>query len=443
MSGSNGNRRASLALGACFGALCTATGCLNETPTTLGGDPFPGEPVTVEIQVAWDDFASNLEVFGGYGAARQLGVGVVASDYASSLNARTLVRFFGYPASISVVDTTGTTRTDTAYVITGGRVVARFSRSASTNGSTPVDLAIGVVQEGWDPASVTWTDAVDTIGVRTAWTEAGAGPVVPLVTATWTPALGDSAFFELDSAQVAIWRDTTAVRLGARIDLETASQRLEIYDLTLRLDARSELNPDTLVVLEVPRTDLTFVYDPVPQPPPDGIRVGGVPAWRSVLDVDMPTVLNGPPELCAVLGCPLQLRPEQLSYAALVLRSRATEAAFQPLDSVGLDARPVLDRGTLPKAPMGGSLIGAAGRNFSAAYFGTEEGTAVEIPITLFARDLLAEVDPSQIPPPHTIALLSTFEPLSISFASFFGPGVPEAPILKLIVTVGRAVELP
>ena len=61
--------------------------------------------------------------------------------------------------------------------------------------------------------------------------------------------------------------------------------------------------------------------------------------------------------------------------------------------------------------------------------------------MTAFFRDLMAGVDSvTQEPLPNTLALLSTFEPFSISFASFYGPGTPQAPVLKLIVTVGLPV---
>ena len=45
--------------------------------------------------------------------------------------------------------------------------------------------------------------------------------------------------------------------------------------------------------------------------------------------------------------------------------------------------------------------------------------------------------------PPNTLALMSVFEPVSITFASFYGPGDELAPFLKLVITVARPVELP
>ena len=62
--------------------------------------------------------------------------------------------------------------------------------------------------------------------------------------------------------------------------------------------------------------------------------------------------------------------------------------------------------------------------------------------MTLFVRELVAgPVD--GVTPPNTLALLSVLEPLSIAFASFEGPGGAGEPRLRLVLTIGSAVELP
>jgi hypothetical protein len=325
-----------------------------------------------------------------------------------------------------------------------GRVVVVFDTLASTN-EGPVTLALGAMDQEWHPSTASWTLAVDTALDERPWDEEGAGPVVPYATTVWDPALGDTAFFELDSAQVAFWGDTaqSAAARGARLDVVTPGVRLKMDFVALRVDLQPSVNPDTVVAATVPRTDLTFVYTPFPEPPPDGIRIGGVPAWRSVLDLDVPAELNGPAELCAAVGCPLLLTPDRINYAALVLQGRRSELAFQPSDSVGLDVRPVLLRSALPKAPLGSSLVGLTGRRVAPEVFGDAEGTEVEIPFTNYVRALVTDDSTQADPPSKTLALLSVFEPVSIAFASFYGPGTPGAPVLKLILTAGKSVELP
>ena len=422
-------------------AMCMAA-CQEQTPTSLDENLLPEEPVTLEIELPWEDFASNLAVYGGYGAPWELGTGVLANAFAGTLDARTLVRFGAYPSVQQVRDTTGTTRPDSSLTFLGGRLVTFFDTIASTN-EGPVELSLGAIQEEWDVETVTWTIAVDTLNDERAWPEPGAGPVAAISTTVWDPAEGDSAWFALDSAQVAAWADSTDASRGARLELVTAGVRLQVSNAVLRLDARPSVDPDTLIVIDVQRVDISFVYDPLPPPPPDGIRIGGAPAWRTVLDVTIPSRLDGPPELCAVVGCPVALKPFQLNYAALVFRSRLGEEAFQPTDTVGLDVRTVLSREALPKAPLGASLVGPIGQRVGPAAFGEQAGTAIEIPITQFARDLLRDADDPGTSLTNTLALLSAFEPVSIAFVSFHGPGDESGPVLRLVVTVGRAVELP
>ena len=102
-------------------------------------------------------------------------------------------------------------------------------------------------------------------------------PVADLGTATWDPATGDSVLFTVDSATVNAWADTTDLSRGARIELFDVGPRLQMNGAILRLDVRPSLDPDTLVQLVVSTLDITFVYDPFPQPPPDGVRIGGRP----------------------------------------------------------------------------------------------------------------------------------------------------------------------
>lgn len=416
--------------------------CGRETPTSIDEDLLPDEPVTVEIRMDWEDFASGLEILGGYGSPLDLGRGVLANGFGGSLDSRTLAVLDTFPSSASVRDSLGTTRTDSVLTFLSGRLVAKFDTISSTNDG-PVTLALGAVDQAWDPETVTWTHAVDTIRDLRAWDEDGAGPVASLATAEWDPAIGDSVSFQLDSAAIAMWTDTSQTGPGLRIDLLTEGPRLEVQNLFMRLETRPSVHRDTIIEVTGHRRFLTFVYSPFPEPPPDGIRIGGAPAWRTIVDVNVPTQLNGPAELCAAVGCPVTLTADRLNYAALVLQSRASDLAFQPSDTVGLDVRPVLDRSALPKSPLGESLIGTLGRRVGPASFGTAPGEEIEIPITAFARAIVSGDDGAGNAPPNTLALLSVFEPVSIAFASFFGPGVPEAPVLKLIVTAGQMVELP
>jgi hypothetical protein len=204
---------------------------------------------------------------------------------------------------------------------------------------------------------------------------------------------------------------------------------------------RPTIDPDTLVEDTTAQViEKTFIYDP-PPPAPTGIRVGGAPAWRTVMTVAVPA-LTGPPELCAAVGCPYTPAAGDISYAALVLTSQATEAAFQPSDTMLLDVRPVLSPPALPKSPLGASQTGGVGAPVAPELFGASAGTDVEIPVTFFVRTLLAPASGGSSPP-ATLVLLAANEPGSMTFASFFGSADPDPPVLRLIITVGTPQVLP
>ncbi len=438
----NRNRPASLLAFVVLGSLA----CSEIVPTGVDESVLPEEPVTVEVRLPWDQFAANLAVFGGFGSTDDLGLGIVSHAYGDSLEAHTLVRLLTVPKSASVRDTAGTQRTDTLLQVLRGRIIAVVD-SVGTVTDGPVSLQVGMFHQAWDAPSATWDLAVDSIGEETPWETPGAGPITDVLTTEWDPTVGDSAVFELDSAQVATWSaalsDTSSDK-GLRLAALSQGVRLEVTNVLMQVDTKPSLNPDTTVTLVANRQEMTFVYTPAVPPPDDELRVGGTPSWRTVLDLSIPHTLSEPAALCAVVTCPMDLTAGRLSYAAIVLRTRRTAPSFAPSDTVNLDVRPVFDRSTLPKTPLGNSLFTASvGKRLGPELFTSETETEVEIPITSFVRTLLQPDSTSAIPPPHTLALLSTFEPVSIAFAAFYGPATLQAPVLKLVITAGRSVELP
>jgi hypothetical protein len=419
-------------------------GCSEESPVGVGDQVLPGEPITIEVKIPWSQFASNLETFGGYGRTTDLQEGVLARQYQAALDARTLLRFQAYPISATVRDSTGTERPDFDLTFFGGELVTFFDGEASTNGGTPVQLAVSRTETEWHAGSATWDFAVDTINDQRPWPEPGAGPAALVDTTLWTPADGDSAIFRIDSATIAAWSDTTDRSMGALLEVLDPGYRLGLTGALLRLDTRPGSNPDTIIQVESRISAVTFVYTPTPAAPADGARIGGSPSWRTLLDVQIPAQLNGFPDFCAVVSCPHALAPIEISYAALVFTSRASEPAFQPSDSLRLDVRPVYDRSAMPKSPLGESLVaGGIGRAVDPAVFGPAPGALIEIPFTTFARDLLRGEDEDGNEPPGTLALLSVLEPFSIAYGSFEGPGSGAEPYLRLVLTIGPPVELP
>lgn len=422
-------------------ALVAFAACTEKSPSGPDDSQLPAEPVTVTLQIDWDDFASNLQVYGGYGTPDDLSTTLVARGF-GGMEARTLLRFAPYRITAQVRDSVGNLRTDTALTIIDAYVVALFD-SVATVAPGLVTLQLGQMQEDWHSPSANWGNSLDTVGAVEPWAAPGGGNVIPIRSTDYDPSFSDSAQFFLDPTQVANWRGAADSIRSVRIDALTDGTRLELGGAAVRLVATSLLDPDTVIVLTVPTTASTFIYDPPATPPTDGVRVGGSPAWRTTLNVTLPSTLTGPPELCAAVGCPFTLAPANVTYAGLGLRSRRPPDAFQPADSVRLDVRSVLSPAALPKSPLGGSLVNAGGAVVRPEVFGVDEGSLVDVPITAFVQTFLAGPDASGRMPSSTLALLATPEPGSFAFAEFFGPGGANAPVLKLILTVSPPMELP
>jgi len=422
-----------------IGAVAVAA-CSESVPSGPDDSQLPTAPVTISLQLAWDEFGSNLQVFGNYGRVDELNTALVANSY-SGVEARTLLRFDTFPKGAEVRDSTGSLERDTLLTFVDAYIVLRMDTVASTN-TGPVALRLGQTLERWDSRTANWNNRIDTLGGAVPWSQPGGGAVDSISTRDWDPTLGDSAQIFLDSMTIREWRTGTDSTRSARIDLLAGGHRLKILGASLRVVANSTLDRDTALVFTVPTTAATFIYDPPPTPPADGMRVGGAPAWRTVLDVSLPTTLDGPPTLCAVVGCPFALGPQHVTYAGLGLRSRRIPDAFQPTDTVTIEVRAVLDKGTLPKSPLGSSLGGQGGTPVPPEVFGALEGTLVDLPITRYVQGVLSGPGPDGRSPPTTLAILATPEPNTFTFASFFGPGLTNPPVLNLVLTVSPPMEL-
>lgn len=433
--------------------VATLAACQNEVPTALDEGLLPLQPVTLEVRLPWSQFATSTQVVGGFGRANELGVGTIANAFGGTLNARTLLHLVPQnPDSVvTLVDIAG----DTLSSIVEGAVFLRFDPDASTNQGS-VTVAVGRTSTRWDARSASWRLAVDSLDVQEEWPEPGGGSVVPLASGVWNPLAGDSLLIYLSPAALSTVLDTTTSEFGLRIDLETPGELLQVTFGEMRLFAKVE-GIDTLITLPpVSVIDQTFIYDPAPGLP-EGLRVGGIPAWRTVISMALPTIVAGTPAACALVTCPLVLTPERINHASIVLTTRANEPGFQPTDSLLVHARSLFAAEVLPKSPVGPSIfldelgltVGAA---LASAAFVPGGERSVEVPITPLVWDLVRGTTADGGSTSPTIALLSLncsplsglcVEPASIAFSSFAGPGEPGEPSLRLILTISDRVELP
>lgn len=427
----------SFALALVAALLVGLTACEEQTPSSLDPEPIPVR--SVEVELPWAQFGESIEVYGGYGSPSDLGSMIVATEFEGALESRALVRPTDYPLTAVVLDSTGTNRIDSAFVFISGRIVARVDTFA-TLPEAPVELSASILDAEWHAGSASWSMAVDTFENQLQWTEPGAGPVTLLGTAIWDPAAGDSIVWAIDSAAVAAIGSVEGSTSGLRVDMVTPGARLPLREVALRLDTRPSLNPDTIISLDVPPATQTFIYSPEPAPTPGRLRVGGAPAWRSIVRMNLPTELTGPVALCERIGCPFTLTASALNNARLLLTSAAVEDGFHPADSLFIDTRTVLDESLLPKSPLSTSLSGGLGIAVSPSIFDGEGGVEVSLPVTPFIQDLLTDDGAT---PRRSLALLTTFEPLGLAWGSFRGPGMVGEPRLRLILTVADTVVLP
>ncbi len=411
--------------------------CEEQSPTSIDPDGVPLEVRTVEIEIPWSEFGGRFESFGGFGSPSLIGAPVVARSLGGLVDARSLVQFDTLPTGVAVRDSAGVLVTDTLITFRSGQLIV-VADTVGVDSLTEWTFAAGVLEQTWDPRTATWEASVDSVGEQAAWDEPGAGPVRPLGEATAVVGESeDSLRFDLDLQTIAEWADSTDSPRSARVDLVAGAERVRIRNVSLRLEIGSSVAPDTTVFRTVRSLRETFVYTPEPDAPDAVARAGGAPSWRTVLGLDIPDQVNGPAELCELAGCPFTLTSGSLSRASLVLRSRASSpAAFQPVDSVVLDVRPVLAPDALPKSPLGNSIVGQASLGPDA--FGESPGEPFEIPITDFVRAILDAEEGEN--PPADLALLSLVEPLDLAFVEFDGPGDAGAPVLRLLVTVSDSV---
>ena len=418
--------------------------CTDEIPTAAR-DELVQPGLAVEVTLPFEDFLTSTVVYGGYGRASQLGGGFIAHEFGpgpdeegvegTGLEAVTLVRFAHFPGTITTLDSAGTNRNDTLPDYRSGTILVRFDTVGSV-ADGPIEIAAHSMTETWDPLSANWSFAVDTLGDVVPWSEPGGGAVEEIATSVWDPAEGDSVEIMLDSALLELWKDSTVTPRDVRLGTNHPGVRLRVTFVQVRLETVPSIHPDTVVTTPVPTTARTFLYNPLPRPPRTALRVGGAPAWRTILNLDVPRSLAGVPELCEALGCPVEITADQVSYAGLQLTTVAGSPAFAPSDTLLLDVRMVTAPDFLPKSPLGPPTL--RGEILSPEIFRPPAGQVVEVPVTDLVRDQLRGKDRRGLPVTSTVALLSFFEPLSIEYATFAGRSSDSPPSLRLILNFSR-----
>lgn len=429
-------------------AAALAAACGQESPTAVGGGLLPGGSVrTFEVVLDASQFLLSDTTVSGFVRPGQVPFAIVAQTFGGSVTAHAIAQFVTPGSSITVIDSTGTSKTDTLPRYFSGRVALAVDTSA-TNGTSPIQFRLFRTTEEWDAFTASWTMRIDSGSTHLAWSVPGGSPGAPVDTATWTPGK-DSLIFHVDSATVAAWKDTTDHARGALIAAVTPNSRVRFSAIAYSVQAHSTIRKDTVVNVVPGITNATFIYTPnAPPPPPGVLRAGGVPAWRSFLKFapDLATRTFNCPATVAT-NCTFTLKTVTVNFASLLVQP-APSGGFAPEDSVRLGAW-VADTSALvplPRAPLGTQVGVASPAQPASRFAGTPATGTIPIPVTSFVAALAGDTARvgSAAGATNTLSILHVPEPGLFGIASFYGRAAGVlAPKLRLIVTLASQAQLP
>ncbi len=420
-----------------FGVLMLAPGaCSEEGPTDVGGSLLPGQAIrTIELMVDGSAYLVRDTAFTGYTDPSGADFFLFANSFQNVFTANAIGEFT-MPAAIAVLDSGGTVRTDSTPSFFGGRIVLLVDTLRSDIGAAALFRAFRLT-ETFDATSASWTYRVDTAGVQVPWTQPGALGGAVIDTASWVSGR-DSVVILVDSATIAAWADTASVARGAVVVMETAGARARASDFVLRVDARSEINPDTVVTTTIRPPERTFLFDPVLTANGAEPLAGGNPAWRTFFEFSRGLDTMSVPCPDVSPSCRIPLRDADITFAALELVPRVAPAGYLPSDSMLLVSRLVLvsDIAPLPRSPLGAG-VGVTQQFVPRSRFETPAGgEPIEVPVTEYIRALFADtatVDPLT----RWIAVHPGIEGVDIGVAAF-----DAMPRLRLVLTVASELQL-
>jgi len=411
-------------------AVLTLSACATDQPTDLGGSLLSsGDLVTFEVQLPASAFLVNDTSFSGYAKASVLPYGYVAQQFEGVLDAHLLVRFAVPPTAFAVRNASGTVVTDSAPQYNGGTLVLKFDTTALV--TRPMKLRLLHTAEQWD-LSATWTNRVDSGTVHLPWSTPGGTTGAQIDTVTWQS--GDSVVLNVDSASLALWRDTANATRGALIVAETNNTRVRVLSTVVHVTAHSTIDTDTVLTADLVPVLRTFVTNPSLPATVSGIRLGGVPAWRAVLELrsDLQGITFPCPAGSSTgSSCQITLDSAHVSLAQLLLKPTRPPLGFSPEDTVNVQVNTLAPSTLVPleRSPLGAIL--AFSDPLKPDLFATPVDTAVvKLDITRFLRHLVnKDANDTQRLPPF-LALLQAPEPSLLGLAEF-DPNI----VLRVVLT--------
>jgi hypothetical protein len=402
-------------------ALPLLAGCTDKSPTLQGGESFPnGRPVTLQTTLDGGPHFQVLGRFAGYPASRNSPAFLEIAGSYHGLDSHALLRFT-LPDTVAF-SMDGNQRADSVAAFTGGRLVAPLDSLGSTG--APVTFTLWALDQAYDPATATWTLASDTGGVATPWRTPGGTPGGALAQYVWNPAAaGDSVLFALDSATV---NRIAADGFPGLMVTSSAGTRVRTARFTLKVGAHPRGAPrDTVLQRSLTEGGQQYVFNPEPPRAATALEVGGIRSARTLFRLNLDATVPVCPQGGGACS-ELRLRDVTLNDVSLLLRPVPVPGGYEPLDSLPVSVRRVLEPELGARAPLGDAVLGSL-----VTYHPGD--TLVALPLTLLARSFAA-----------SDTLTGDFALVSEPEANTFGVLWFEAtPRVRITYTIPPAPRLP
>lgn len=412
-------------LGLLLAGIVAFTACDREDPTGIGGVLIPDESVrTFEVILDASDFLVMDTAFSAFPPAQSNFI-TVANSFDGVLNANALARYRVTPI-IGVPDSAGVIQIDSLPKLVSGRLLVKFDTVASAR-TGPVMLHLYRTGEAWDSTAVSWENRA----AGTPWTTPGGTRGILLDTATFTT--GDSVVFDVDTLTLRAWRDSTTQSPGVIITAESPNVRLRAATPELIVNMQTSIG-DTIVTVPVPPFVTRVLFDP-PVPAVSGdAHVGGVPSWRTILQLD-PDFEDMEVTCPFSPTCRVRLGDASIARAELLLQPVLSPPGFAPELPLTVLVYSLLPTPELPlvRSPL------ATGQGFatiSNGSFRTPGAAPAPIQITSYIRSLVTPAD--------TTAFTTRYLTLLQGGTTTFGYGTFAAgPQLRLRLSVSQEIQLP
>jgi hypothetical protein len=432
--------------------LLALAGCLDQAPTSSDPRLNPIEAFTFEVILPFDAFARDFQLccspriggFRGYGTKALLDEVVIAGKWGGDVDVRTLLRFPALPKELEIfLEGFDTPVFDSLYTLDHGVVVLKID-PLQYEGEPPFAITISETLTDWDVKSATWDFAVDTLGGQVSWTEPGGGPSRILGTVLWDPAVdSDTIAVEVDAETILRWSDLTRADRGVVVSLGGPDHRLVLTEAWLVAWVDASVEPGVLNSSKISGPQVTQIYHPNPEPSIEGFQIGGAPSRRAALRIELPEMIDPPAEVCEIVACPIQLRDENVVYAALRLHSRTTTPfGLAPRVPIALELRTLLAPERFPRSPLGFDAD-FQGATLDPDAFTSDPEVPADLAMTQYLRNLLREPTEGDVSPLSTLTIRTTIEPAGLGFATFWGPGTALEPTLRLVLTISSEIPLP